>query len=56
MEPMKQQVTKAESIGTVRDGKIVGEYDFYNYLAMFEGKDVRWTLELATTNTLPEEK
>jgi len=43
---MKQQINKVESIGTVKDGKLVGEYDFYQYLASLEGKNVRWTLEV----------
>lgn len=47
-EALKQQLAKVESIGTVRDGKIVGEYDFYDYLSAFEGKAVKWTLELAS--------
>jgi hypothetical protein len=51
-EEMKQQLKKVESISTVKDGKLVGEYDFYNSLSAFEGKSVRWTLELAETNTL----
>ncbi len=51
-EELKEQLKKVESIGTVRDGKLVGEYDFYNYLAALEGKNVRWTLEIAETNTL----
>lgn len=51
-EELKQQLRKVESISTVKDGKLVGEYDFYSYLAALEGKSVRWTLEVADTNTL----
>lgn len=50
-EEMKKQLAKVESIGTVRAGKLVGEYDFYDYLAAFEGKAVKWTLELAPANS-----
>lgn len=46
-EELRQQLAKAESTAVVIDGKLVGEYDFYDYLAAFEGKCVRWTLELA---------
>ena len=51
-DELKQQLKKVESISTVQDGELVGEYDFYNYLAAFEGRNVRWTLELAETNNL----
>ena len=47
-EELKPPFEKVESVGTVQDGKLIGEYDFYNYLAKFEGKKVIWTLELAT--------
>ncbi len=43
---MEQELKKVESISVVQDGKLVGEYDFYNYLKQFEGKRVRWKLEL----------
>jgi hypothetical protein len=49
---LKNQIKKVESIGTVRDGRIVGEFDFYHYLAAFEGQDVKWTLEPARNNKL----
>lgn len=45
-EELKEQLTHVESSSTVRDGKLVGEYDFYDYLAAFEGKEVHWSLEL----------
>lgn len=47
-EALKQTLREVESVGVVTDGKIVGEYDFYNYLAALEGKTVRWRLELVT--------
>jgi hypothetical protein len=51
-EELKQQLKRVESIGTVKNGKIVGEYDFYNYLKALEGKQVRWTLEVTESNAL----
>jgi hypothetical protein len=41
---MTQQLREVESIGVVKDGKIIGEYDFYQYLQALEGKTVRWRL------------
>lgn len=52
MNDIKQQLDKVESVGSVVDGKLVGEYDFYHYLTLFEGKDVKWSLELNTDNKL----
>ncbi len=45
-EDLKRELEKVESVGTVQDGKLVGENNFYDYLVAFEGKKVRWTLEL----------
>ncbi|HEY2361214.1 MAG TPA: hypothetical protein VGK36_08870 [Candidatus Angelobacter sp.] len=49
---LNQQLKRVESIGIVQDGKLTGEYNFYNYLAALEGKTVRWTLEVADGNNL----
>lgn len=49
-EELKQQLKRVESIGTVKDGCLVGEYDFCNYLSALEGKKVRWTLEVVDDN------
>lgn len=37
--------TIVQSQGVVEQGRIVGDYDFYDYLRSFEGKSVKWTLE-----------
>lgn len=55
MEPnkeLKEQLKAVESIGTVENGVLAGEPDFYYYLKAFEGKRVRWRLELAAADSL----
>jgi hypothetical protein len=47
MPPVEQELKKVESVGTVSDGMIVGEYDFYAYLKAFEGRQIKWKIELA---------
>ena len=41
---LKQQLVDVKSAGRVENGRIVGEYDFYNYLDAFEGKSTIFTI------------
>ena len=46
IDSTKQQITQVNSEGVVDGGRIIGEYDFYNYVKMFEGKTIKWSIAL----------
>jgi len=44
MKEVTQNLIEVCSEGVIENGKITGDYDFYRYLTLLEGKKICWLL------------